>query len=317
MDSTDIDPPLASESPPAAKRRRFSKRHISEWTTGGLFLLPAVAFLVFTSLYPLIYALVLTVYRWDLKISPEKKFIGLDNFTHAAKDVEFHNSLWVTLTFVVVTVLIEIVLGMAIALLVTREMRGVRVVRSLLLIPMVMTPVVVGILWRMLFNPDFGLFNYILSLFGADPKKLLWLGDPDLALWAVMITDIWEWTPFVTLCFVAGLTSLPVDLQKAARVDGASAWQTFWRVSLPMMKSVILVVGLLRFLDAFKVVDTIYVMTYGGPGNSTKLLSFFIYETGLKYFNIGYASTISWIFIALMFIITYYFIRERQRSERF
>ena len=290
---------------------------LKEWTTGALFLLPAVAFLVFTSLYPLIYALILTFYRWDLKISPIKKFIGLQNYTHAAQDAEFHNSIIVTLTFVVVTVLVETVFGMAIALLVTREVRGARVVRSLLLIPMVMTPVVVGVLWRMLFNPDFGLFNYILSLFGADPSKLLWLGSPKLALWAVMITDIWEWTPFVVLCFVAGLTSLPVDLNKAARVDGASGWQAFWSVTLPLMRPVILVVVLLRFLDAFKVVDTIYVMTYGGPGNATKMLSFFIYETGLKYFNIGYASTVSWIFIALMFILTYYLIRERQRSEQF
>ena len=317
MTNPETTPALAEDAPPVVKRKRPTRRQISEWTSGGLFLLPAVAFLVFTSLYPLLYALVLTLYRWDLKISPLKKFNFPDNFTHAIRDVEFHNSLWVTLTFVVVTVLIELVLGMAIALLVTREMRGMRVVRSLLLIPMVMTPVVVGILWRMLLNPDFGLINYFLSLLGADPTKLLWLGDPDLALWAVMITDIWEWTPFVVLCFVAGLTSLPVDLVKAARVDGASSWQTFWRVNFPLMKPVILVVALLRFLDAFKVVDTIYVMTYGGPGNSTKLLSFFIYETGLKYFNIGYASTISWIFIALMFILTYYFIRERQRSEQF
>jgi multiple sugar transport system permease protein len=212
---------------------------------------------------------------------------------------------------------VETVLGMAIALLVTRETRQGRVVRSLLLIPMVMTPVVVGVLWRMLFNPDFGLFNYVLSLFGADPTRLLWLGDPRLALWAVMITDIWEWTPFVVLCFVAGLTSLPVDTYKAARVDGASAWQIFWHISLPLLKPVILVTVLLRFLDAFKVVDTIYVMTYGGPGDATKLLSFFIYETGLKYFNIGYASTISWIFIIFMFILTFYLIRERQRSEQF
>ena len=102
----------------------------------------------------------------------------------------------------------------------------------------------------MLLNPDFGLINYFLSLLGADPTKLLWLGDPDLALWAVMITDIWEWTPFVVLCFVAGLTSLPVDLVKAARVDGASGWQTFWRVNFPLMKPVILVVALLRFLDS-------------------------------------------------------------------
>ncbi len=313
---TDSINPQAN-APGATQRKRVSKRKLKEWTTGALFLLPAVAFLVFTSLYPLVYALILTLFRWDLKISPIKKFIGLDNYTHAAQDIEFHNSIIVTLTFVIVTVLVETVLGMAIALLVTREVRGARVVRSLLLIPMVMTPVVVGVLWRMLFNPDFGLFNYLLSLFGADPTKLLWLGSPDLALWAVMITDIWEWTPFVVLCFVAGLTSLPVDLTKAARVDGASGWQTFWGVTLPLMKPVILVVVLLRFLDAFKVVDTIYVMTYGGPGNATKLLSFFIYETGLKYFNIGYASTVSWIFIALMFILTYYFIRERQRSEQF
>ncbi len=299
------------------KRPRFKLRQIREWRTGCLFLLPAVVFLIFTSLYPLTYALILTFYRWDLKISPQKTFIGLNNYAKAINDDQFHSSLWVTLIFVVVTVLVETVLGMAIALLVTRETRYGRVVRSLLLIPMVMTPVVVGILWRILFNPDFGLFNYILSLFGADPTKLLWLGDPKLALWAVMITDIWEWTPFVVLCFVAGLTSLPVDTYKAARVDGASSWQIFWQISLPLLKPVILVTVLLRFLDAFKVVDTVYVMTYGGPGNSTKLLSFFIYETGLKYFNIGYASTVSWIFIVFMFILTFYLIRERQRSEQF
>lgn len=306
-----------SEGTTGTGRRRFSRRQLTEWRTGSLFLLPAIGFLAFTSLYPLTYALFLTFHRWDLKISPDRAFIGLDNYVQAARDNQFHSSLWVTLVFVLVTVLVETVLGMAIALLVTRESRGGRVVRSLLLIPMVMTPVVVGVLWRMLFNPDFGLFNYVLSLFGADPGKLLWLGSPSLALWAVMFTDIWEWTPFVILCFVAGLTSLPVDTLKAARVDGASSWQIFWHVTLPLMKPVILVTVLLRFLDAFKVVDTIYVMTYGGPGSATKLLSFFIYETGLKYFNIGYASTVSWIFIALMFILTFYLIRERQRLERF
>ncbi|MCP4291587.1 MAG: sugar ABC transporter permease [bacterium] len=299
------------------KRPRIRRRQLKEWRTGCLFLLPAVLFLIFTSLYPLSYALYLTLFRWDLKISPERFFIGLDNFAYAAGDSQFHSSIWVTLTFVVVTVTVEVILGMAIALLVTREISYGRVARSLLLIPMVMTPVVVGILWRILFNPDFGLVNYVLSLFGADPTKLLWLGDPDLALWAVMITDIWEWTPFVVLVFVAGLTSLPVDTFKAARIDGASSWQIFWKISLPLLKPVILVTVLLRFLDAFKVVDTVYVMTYGGPGNTTKLLSFFIYETGLKYFNIGYASTVSWIFIVLMFALTFYLIRERQRSEQF
>jgi multiple sugar transport system permease protein len=310
------DPLRAPARVVAAKTRRRSRRRLREWLTGGLFALPAVLFLVLTSLYPLIYSLILTFYRWDLKISPQRTFVGLQNYSYAFGDQEFIHSLRVTLLFVVVTVAVETILGMTIALLVTRETSRGRVVRSLLLIPMVMTPVVVGVLWRMLFNPDFGLFNYILSLFGADPTKLLWLGSPSLALWAVMITDIWEWTPFVVLCFVAALTSLPVDTFKAARVDGASAWATFWRLTLPLLKPVILVTVLLRFLDAFKVVDTIYVMTAGGPGNATKLLSFFIYETGLKYFNIGYASTVSWLFIILMFVLTFYLIRERQKMEQ-
>jgi multiple sugar transport system permease protein len=301
---------------PAKPYHRSNRRRRQEWLTGGLFLLPAVLFLVFTSLYPLAYSLILTFFRWDLKVSPQMTFIGLNNYRHAFTDAEFLNSLTVTLIFVIVTVAVETVLGMAIALLVTRETSRGRVVRSLLLIPMVMTPVVVGVLWRMLFNPDFGLFNYILSQFGADPTKLLWLGNPRLALWAVMITDIWEWTPFVVLCFVAGLTSLPVDTFRAARVDGASSWRIFWRLTLPLLRPVILVTVLLRFLDAFKVVDTVYVMTYGGPGNATKLLSFFIYETGLKYFNIGYASTVSWLFIILMFILTFSLIRERQKIEQ-
>lgn len=306
-----VDP--ASRGVATGTRKRSGIRRIKELRVGTLFLLPAVAFLAFTSLYPLGISLYLTFFRWDLKISPQRTFIGLDNYRRAFQDHQFLKSLEVTLVFVFVTVAVELVLGMAIALLVTREARGGRVVRSLLLIPMVMTPVVVGVLWRMLYNPDFGLINYLLSRLGADPDKLIWLGDPSLALIAVMITDIWEWTPFVVLVFIAGLTSLPVDIMRAARIDGASPWQIFWRLTLPMMRPVILVTVLLRFLDAFKVVDTVFVMTSGGPGDATKLLSFFIYETGLRYFNISYAATISWLFIVLMFMLTAGLIWARQR----
>ena len=314
MQSDSVHPPNELV---ASKPRRVRSRHLREWGVGLLFLLPTIAFLSFTSLYPLGYSLYLTLFRWDLKISPDRSYIGLDNYSRALDDTQFHESLEVTLLFVIVTVFIELVLGMAIALLVAREVRGGRIVRSLLLIPMVMTPVVVGVLWRMLYNPDFGLFNYILSQFGANPEELLWLGDPDLALWALMITDIWEWTPFVVLVFVAGLTSLPLNTIKAARIDGASSWQIFWHITFPLMRPVILVTFLLRFIDAFKVVDTVFVMTSGGPGSSTKLLSFFIYETGLRFFNISYSATISWIFILLMFILTGSLIWARQRTEQY
>ncbi|NPV52439.1 MAG: sugar ABC transporter permease [Firmicutes bacterium] len=287
---------------PAGWRRK-------EWYAGATFLIPTVLFLGFTSLYPLIYALILSFHRLDLKFGTEARFIGLGNYLRALTDPFFGKSVITTVLFVIITVAGETVLGMVIALLVSQQRGYYRLARSLLLIPLVMTPVVIGILWRMLFNPDFGLINYIVTLLGG--HKLSWLGTPSLALVGVMLVDIWEWTPFVALCFVSGITALPYNTVEAALVDGASSWQLFWRVTLPLLRPVILVTVLLRLLDAFKVVDTIYVMTAGGPGNTTKLLSLFIYEMGLKYFNIGYASALSWIFIVLMLVLTFYFLKER------
>jgi len=282
---------------------------------GILFIIPTVGFLFFTSLYPLIYALVLSFFKWDLAISKEMKFIGFQNYIYAFKDKYFLYSLFITIIFVIITVTIQVIIGLIVAFLLSREGKRLRIARSLVLIPMVITPVVVGILWRMLFNPDFGLINYLFTVLGLTSQQ--WLGDPKIALISVMITDIWEWTPFVILCFVAGITALPSDSYEAAKIDGANNYQLLRHITLPLLKPVIIVTILLRVLDSFKVVDTVYVMTYGGPGNSTKLMSFFIYEKGLKYFQIGYASAISWIFIIFMFFFTFYFIRQRQRAEEY
>lgn len=282
---------------------------------GILFIIPTVGFLFFTSLYPLIYALVLSFFKWDLAISKEMKFIGFQNYICAFKDKYFLYSLFITIIFVIITVTIQVTIGLIVAFLLSREGKRLRIARSLVMIPMVMTPVVVGILWRMLFNPDFGLINYLFTVLGLASQQ--WLGDPKIALISVMITDIWEWTPFVILCFVAGITALPSDSYEAAKIDGANNYQLLRHVTLPLLKPVIIVTILLRVLDSFKVVDTVYVMTYGGPGNSTKLMSFFIYEKGLKYFQIGYASAISWIFIIFMFFLTFYLIRQRQRAEEY
>jgi multiple sugar transport system permease protein len=206
--------------------------------------------------------------------------------------------------------------GMILALLLTRGGgKVIRLARSGLLVPMVMTPVVVGILWRMLLNPDFGIVNYILILFGLG--KQTWLSSSRHALWAIMVTDIWKWIPFTTLCFTAGFTALNPELNEAAYVDGASAWQIFWRITLPLMRPVILVTLLLRFVDSFKVLDAVYVMTYGGPGNTTDLLSFFIYRIGLGFFKVGYASSLAMLFIVFVFVITFYWIRQRQNLEQY
>jgi len=261
----------------------------------------------------LIYSLIISFFKYDLAISKEKEFVGFQNYIIAFQDKYFLRSFFITIIFVIVTVAIEVIIGLVVAFLLAREGKGLRIIRSLILIPMVIAPVVVGILWRVLFNPDFGLLNYFFTIIGLASKQ--WLGDPKIALISVMIADIWEWTPFVILCFVAGITSLPSDSFEAARIDGANGYQLLRHIMLPLLKPVIIVTILLRTLDAFKVFDTVYVMTYGGPGNSTKLLSFFIYESGLKYFHIGYACAVSWIFLIFTFFFSFYLIR--QRAEEF
>lgn len=283
--------------------------------TGTLFLLPTIGILFFTSLYPLGYALVLSFFNLDYTKSKEMSFIGFQNYVYAFKDKAFLYSLAISIVFVIVTIAIEFIAGLVIALLLAREGKRLRIARSIILIPMVMAPVVIGVLWRILYNPDSGLINYFLSLLHIPIQQ--WLSDPNLALVSVMITDIWEWTPFVILCFVAALTSLPQEAYEAAMIDGANTYQTLRYVILPMLKPAIIVTMLMRTLDGFKIIDSLYVMTYGGPGDRTKLLSFFIYERGMRYFQIGYASAVSWIFLIFMFIFTFYLIRQRQKSEQF
>jgi multiple sugar transport system permease protein len=271
-----------------------------------------VIFLCITSLYPLGYSLVKSLGQWDLRYSPDWSFTGLSNYTQLFQDSDFLHSLGISVLFALITVGMEAVLGMALALLVTRDSSRtvlMRPARALLLIPMVMAPIIVGVLWRMLFNTDYGLVNYFLSLIHVPPTN--WLAYPGSAYIAILITDIWEWMPFVVLAFTSAIVALPSELHEAAAVDGAGAWIIFWRINLPLLRPVIIIVVLLRFLDAFKVVDTVYVMTQGGPGNATELISYWIYQQGLNYFDIGYASAASWILLILVFLLSFFLIRSR------
>ena len=188
-----------------------------------------------------------------------------------------------------------------------------RVVRSILLIPMIMTPVVVGVLWRILFF-DRGLINYLLDRLQL--PAVLWFVEPTWAFVAVMIVDIWQWTPFVLIVMVAAIAALPTEPYRAALIDGASRWQIFRYITLPMLWPVLLITGLLRFMDAIKVFDTIYVLTGGGPGYATEMLSSYIYKQGLRYFNIGSAASASWLFLAVVVALSLAIIRARARVTR-
>jgi len=197
-------------------------------------------------------------------------------------------------------------------MLITSRIRAVGLVRTVMLFPLMVAPVVAGVLWRTLFHSTYGVINYAIGKVGIGPQE--WLGSPSQALPAVITVEIWQNLPVVVFVLAAGIQSLPVDLYKAAEVDGASQWQIFRRITLPLLKPVIMVLLLLRVMDAFKVFDIVFTMTYGGPGQTTELLSMLIYKTGLKFFQIGQASAMSWVFLVIIFLISLVFIRNLDRT---
>jgi multiple sugar transport system permease protein len=279
-----------------------------------LFLAPAVLVLALTSLYPLLRTLWLSFHEWFMnrpKTSPQ--WVGLGMYRETLSDSVFRASAVHTVIFALGTVAIELVLGLVLALALTQGRGWVKVTRSILLIPMIMTPVVVGVLWRILFF-DKGLVNYLLEKVGLNP--IFWFVDPTWAFAGVMLVDIWQWTPFVLIVMTAAIASLPSEPYRAAKVDGASRWQIFRFITLPMLWPVIVVTGLLRFMDATKVFDTIYVLTSGGPGYSTEMLSSYIYKQGLRYFNMGGAAAASWLFLLAVIAVSLVMIRVRGRMGR-
>jgi multiple sugar transport system permease protein len=290
------------------------QRYTRERWVSALFLAPSVIFLLVTSVYPLLYSLRLSFYSWNMNIPFSKPvYVGLKNYINLVQDPAVLNSVQVTLTYVVVAVIVELLLGMGLALLATSGVRAMGVIRTVLLFPLMMTPVVTGVLWRGLFHSTYGVINHLIGLVGIPPQT--WLGSPSQALPAVINVEIWQALPVVTFVLAAGIQSLPVDLYKAAQVDGASRWQTFRLITLPLLRPVIIVVLMLRIMDAFKVFDIVYMLTYGGPGQATEVLSLLIYKTGLRFLQIGQASAMSWLFLIFIFIISFFFIRELQRGE--
>lgn len=290
--------------------------HRGERFMSWLFVSPALAFLLLTSVYPLLYSLRLSFFSWNMSVpNSEPLYIGLRNYTRLFQDPVFQSSLKTTLIFVSTAVTIEFLLGLGLALLVTTRIRTVGLVRTLLLVPLMMTPVVAGVLWRTLYHSTYGAINYFINLVGIPSQT--WTGDPDQALAAVITVEIWQQLPVVVFILAAGIQSLPIDFYKAARVDGASGWQIFREITLPLLKPVILVVLLLRIMDAFRIFDVIFTLTFGGPGRVTEVLSILIYKNGLQFFQIGKASAMSWIFLLFIFLLAIFFIREIQgRGQR-
>ena len=256
-----------------------------------LFYRPIVFILGAVSLVLTTYVVWMSLRDVSLMRAGRDVFVGVDNYVRFFSDPRAMAALWRTVAFTVLATAIETALGLAIVLFLDRQFALKRLVRTLLLVPIIMTPVVVALTWRFIFDPATGMANYLLSLLGFG--QVNWLGSTQVAFFSVLIADVWQWTPFVILLVMAALESAPTDPLDAARVDGAREWQVTWYVLLPMLRRALAVVALIRAIDSIKAFDLFYIMTRGGPALSTETLNFYGYVAAFTNFDISYALTIA------------------------
>lgn len=272
-----------------------------------IFFVPSLLVLGVTVVYPLIYSLAMSFTSSSLKIRGFGDFVGLDNYIKAFKDIYFIKSGWNTILFTIIVVTLEFLFGLFVALLLNRIKRGKKIFFTIIIVPMLITPVAVGLIWRLLLHPDLGIVNYLLSLVGVEGQA--WLGDAKLAMMTVVLVDIWHQVPFMILLLLAGLVSLPGEPYEAATIDGASRLQTFWNVTVPLMKETMVVAILFRVITAIKTYDLIYVLTKGGPGTTTEVISYHIYKQAYTFLNTGYSSAMSYLLLIVVMLLSFLFVR--------
>ncbi|RKX54884.1 MAG: sugar ABC transporter permease [Thermotoga sp.] len=272
-----------------------------ERLTGWVFALPSLITLGAVIAVPLGFSLSVSFFAYTFINPSFSVFLGFENYMNAFSDPYFWNSLWVTLKFVVLVVSIEFTLGFIVALMLNRDIRFKGVYYTILTMPMVMSPVAVGLIWKMLLHPDLGVLNYFLGLIGIEPIN--WLGDPTMAFWSVLMVDVWQQISFMILLLLAGLVSLPKEPFEAATIDGASEFQKLFYITIPLMKPVILAAVVIRTIFAFRTYDLIYVLTRGGPGVSTDVLSYFIYRKTFMGLNLAEAAATSYVLLGVVLLL--------------
>lgn len=275
--------------------------HRNQKKVALMLVLPAIVLFLVMTIYPFVYMIYTSLTNLDLSKVGTGQFIGLKNYIEIFQDPLARSSIGFTVMLVVIAVPVEILLGLGLSYLI-RGLVGEKIMRSLLLIPMMVPAAVGGFGWKMLYNFMFGPINYFLSLFGLQP--IAWFGQSNYAQLAILIIDIWQWTPFVFLIIYAALQALPKDIIDAGKVDGANGWRLFMHIELPLLRPILYVTLLLRVIDVLKTFDIIYMTTYGGPGSATSTWSFYAYKVGVSYgWNIGYGSALSVILLIVSILL--------------
>lgn len=289
------------------------RRHWGANRAGYLFLLPALLLYAMFMIYPFFQSIYLSFTDWN-GADPVKSFVGLENYRKLWSDGLLWRALQHNLIWVIIGTLGPLILGFLLAVLLSARPRGFTLFRTVYFMPQVLSSVVIAIVWGWVYNPLFGILNKGLEAVGLDAWTRGWLGDPDFALYAVLVAAMWAQTGFVFVIFLAGLQNVSRDLIEAATLDGANAWQRFWDVTLPQMANIVNVVAALLLIGGFSVFDIIFVMTGGGPANSTEVIASYAYTEAFRLNNVGYASTLTLIMTVITLIASVIFIRVRERG---
>lgn len=271
---------------------------------GFLLTLPGLATLFIIIIFPLVFTIITSFYDYTLLNPNHDDFVGLENYQEVLEEEYIGHSVIITIQFVLATVFIEFIIGFALALALDKVQRFKSVYYLILLAPLMINPVVVGLMWRMILHTELGIMNYLLKLMSIN--RVNWLGDSDIAFWTIVFVDIWHQVSFMTILLLAGLAALPREPYEAARMDGASALRCLIYITLPLMRPVIIVALLLRLIFAVKTFDIIYIMTKGGPGIATDLVSYFIYRSAFFSLDIGRASALSVGLLVIVLLLTFY-----------
>ncbi|WFU13085.1 sugar ABC transporter permease (plasmid) [Rhizobium sp. CB3090] len=304
-------PTIRSPQALAPVRRGFVRRNLPYFLIA-----PSVIMLLALIAYPLLFALKSSFYFWNLQVGPQPlAFVGFDNYVEALNAFDFRAALTNTLILSILGTAIEFSLGLAIALVLLKALAGMNVVRALLILPTTIAPIVVGFLFRYLYDPGGGLVTWVLqSLLLPVPAEGI-LGSPSTALAAILFVDIWQWTPFFAIVLYASLLAVPDEIIEAARLDRASAWTILMRIKLPLIRRTAIIIVMLRFMQIFNTFDTVLVLTRGGPGTSTRTLGYSLYEQGLVNFNVGLVSAQTWIAVLIVNIIVVLYVFFAFRNE--
>lgn len=287
------------------RRKRAYARHY--WP----FVVPAAVVVVAVIVFPWIFTLWMSLNEW--KLGSGRSFVGMANYQRLWGDERFHGAIWRTLYFTALAVVIPVVLGVAAALAFHRKFPLRGLARTIFILPMMATPVAVALVWTMMFHPQLGVLNWILSQFGIPPS--LWVYDASTVIPTLVMVEVWHWTPLVMLLVLGGLASLPVDPYEAAKIDGATGWQAFRYITLPLLAPFLMVAIIIRTIDALKAFDTIYVITQGGPGTASETINIFLYLNAFAYYNMGYASAVVVVFFILIIGLALLLLWSRERFK--